>query len=379
MNVDFTGAQGNTTTLLLRREAAELQARYIAHVDGRAFDEQPLGGSLWIGISAYTNSVWREFYAPTKQGFWRRCLSASNSHRYIDALALASYLNADLDFNVEIGHVERWLQQLEPARTALVYALGEGDNLESSSECVLLAVPFMPFRPQGIEDIDLLVEEFVGAVDRMDLTTLQVVAEYGRRWEAIIDTTVPVDQSCLIKLSEQRPWLRAHSSKMEQELAWGDARTTHVEIRAADHGIVIDKPQISDLLGQRLGVAAGDSVPATADTVAFYASDPKRPYFARISVRAHTRQAHSLLVLWILVLILAATTVAGLLPDNADLVESLALLTFPLTLAGALVLSRGSTPLTERLLRHWKVVLVLAITVLWAFALFRLLLNADVV
>ncbi len=376
LNVDFVGVRGNSTALLLRQEAAELQAQYIAHVDRRPLDEQPLGGSLWIGVSAFTKSAWREHLAATRPHFLWSLLPGSDPRWRIDALA--SYLNADLGLGVETEDVERWVQDLEPAREALVEALGEGADPESSSECVLLAIPFMPFRPDRIEDIDILVAEFVAAVDSMDPTARQVVAEYGRRWEAIIDTTVPIGQVCSIKLSDQRPWLRAPSPTMEQELAFGDATTTHVEIRAADHGVVIDRPRISDLLGQRVGIAVGDSMRETADAVAIYASDAERPYFARISVRARVRWGHRLLVMWLLILIAAGAVVAVELPENSDLVDSLALLIFPLTLAGALVLSREATSLAERLLRRWRIGLVFAIAVLWVVTLARLLLNADV-
>lgn len=65
-------------------------------------------------------------------------------------------------------------------------------------------------------------------------------------------------------------------------------------------------------------------------------------------------------------------------PDKGDLVESLALLTFPLTLAGVVILSRDATPLAERLLRRWRLGLTGAIGVLWLLTLGRLLAHADV-
>lgn len=48
------GAGGRPVTLLLRREIAELQAQYLAYVDGRSLSEQPMGGALWVGVSAMT-------------------------------------------------------------------------------------------------------------------------------------------------------------------------------------------------------------------------------------------------------------------------------------------------------------------------------------
>ena len=376
LNVDFTGVEDKSVALLLRQEAAEIQAQYIAHVSGRPLSDQPLGGALWVGVSAFTVSAWQEHRARTKPRTWRRLLPGSQKRWHADALA--AYLDADLNLGIEVHQVIDWLRKTEPARAALVEALDEGEDPESSSECILLAIPFMPFRPGRIADIDILVDEYVAAVSAMDLRTRQVLAEFGRRWEAIIDTVVPVDRGCTVKLSEQRPWLRAPSPAMEQEIAFGDSTSTHVEIRAADHGVVLGSPDISDLVGHRVGIAVGDSQRETADAVAIYASDPERPYFARVSVRARLRRGHRMLILWLLVLIAAAGVVAVELPENGDLVESLALLIFPLTLAGAVVLSREATSLAERLLRRWRFALIAAIAGLWIVTLVRLLHNADV-
>ena len=76
------------------------------------------------------------------------------------------------------------------------------------------------------------------------------------------------------------------------------------------------------------------------------------------------------------------TTAAGLvivvLPENPDLVASLALLVFPLTLAGAVALGREPTSLAERLLRPWRSGLLLGIVVLWSLTLLRLLSKAGI-
>ena len=67
----------------------------------------------------------------------------------------------------------------------------------------------------------------------------------------------------------------------------------------------------------------------------------------------------------------AASLLALLLPENADLVDSLTFLTLPLTLAAAFILTRVS-PLAERLLRRWRALLMVAVGTLWAIALWRL-------
>ena len=266
----------------------------------------------------------------------------------------------------------------------LVTALGEGPCEDSASECVLLAAPFMPARPASKEDRDLLVERFASAVASMSVGARQVLAEYGRRWEVIIDTTVPIDRLCSVAIEEKRPWERRRSSsRMKQAVPWGDATTTHVEIRSADHAVVIDRPEVADVIGQRVGIAVGDWIRETADAIAIYASDLDRPYFATIAVRVRvrgvSRAVFALLFALLFALTATAAVVAARLPDGVDLVDSLALLTFPLTLAGALLLSRETTPLAERLLPNKRIALAAAMTILWTITVIRLALHAPTI
>lgn len=377
LDVDFKGPNSRAASLVLRQENAELQALYIERVAGRLFNDEPLGHALWLGVCSFTVAAWRASLDETKPTI-ASLRSRSRKNRRWRVRALVSYLESDLRLGVTTHDVERWLDVTEPARQQLVSALGEGDDPDSASECVLLAVPFMPARPARVDDIDILVNEFVAVVAEMDESGRQVLAEYGRRWEVILDTIVPVGQVCQISLSEQRPWVDTPSPVMRQELAWGDATTTHVEVRAADHGVVLDHLEISDLVGERVGFAVGDSARKTADAMAIYASDAERPYFARIGVRVRVRRGQRLTILWLLVLISLAGLVAVSLPEDQNLVDALALLTFPLTLAGAVVLTREATSLAERLLRRWRGVLVLSIAALWFVTLSRLLLNANV-
>ena len=374
LDVDFQGFAGNAISLLLRDEASLLQAAYLERLLSDAAMEARGLDALWIGVSAYTPSAWREHQARVDVPR-RDARRDSGTHR---VRALVAYMTADLEFAIDETRVRRWLAELEPARLLLTEALAEGEDAESSSECMLLAIPFMPSRPDDLATIDELVCAFAKAVQVMPVPAREVLAEYGRRWEAIVDTKLPAGHPCSVKLLEQRPWVDAPSAVMTQEIAFSDATTTHVEIRAADLGVVIGDPEITSLAGDRAGYGVGDAIRETGDAIAIYASDPDRPYLARISVRARVRLGQRLLIWWLLLLIGMAAGVALALPEAADLVDSLALLTFPLTLAGAVVLSRESSPLAERLLRRWRVALVVAIGALWIITLGRLLLNGDV-
>ena len=368
-----------------------------------------MAGDLWEAVSSYTTFSWWEHLGRTKPPAWRRLWP-----RYRDSWrirALVAYLNGDLDFKIESRHVIDWLCRTNEARLALVDALGEGEDPESSAECILLAIPFMPVHLKGIADIDRIVNEFSSAVMAMNRRTRQVLAEYGRRWEVFLETVVPVGQACSIKLTEQRPWVVAPSptrrqaiilfgkqcrvwvprwfrarSTMKQEIPFRDAETTHVEMRAVGHSVVINRPRIrilqwpriGDVAGDRVDYAVSDAIRETADAIAIYASSPDRPYIARIIVRARVRWVHRLLIVCLILLTTAAGLVIVVLPENPDLVASLALLVFPLTLAGAVALGREPTSLAERLLRPWRSGLLLGIVVLWSLTLLRLLSKAGI-
>lgn len=377
LNVDLAGAEDNPASLVLKRDSALIQAGYMAHVDGRPLEDQPLGGALWVGISDYTPGAWREHYVgPERRARKLRWLGRDRGWR---AEALASYLNADLELGINARQVTRWLGQTEDARIALVDALGEGEDPESSSEWILLAVPFMPIRPHGIAEIDILVAEFCAAVDSMNPRARRSLAELGRRWHVIMDAEVPVDRPCTVKLSEQRPWQDAPSPYLRQEIEFGDASTTHVEIRALDHGVVLDRLRVEDFAGQRVDVKVSDDARETADAIALYADANTSPGVVQVGLRARPRRGYWRPIWWLQLLITMAGTTMLFLPGTyAYLVESLALLTFPLTLAGAVVLSREASSLAERLLRRSRTLLMASIAALWAVALSRLLLHADV-
>ncbi len=344
--------------------------------------------NLWEAIGRYLPDDWREHAVSSRWPRYLRWLPRTtlriiSRSKQLEGChrkrALARYLSADVGFDVSHSEVARWLQILETPRSQLVSAMEQGEDPESSAECILLAIPFMSLLPPSAEAIDQLVATFVLVVDAMDLTARRVLGDYGRRWPLLVRTIVPVDQVVSVKLLEKRPWLNAPSATMTLVVPFAEARSTHIEIRAGDHGIVLKRPRVTEEFGQRRSeYQIADAQRETADTISIYSASPLRPALATVSVRVGTRLSYRLLIFWLLGLILLAGAVAAVLPESTpDLVDTLALLTFPLTLAGAVVLSRETSPLAERLLRRWRYLLVLAIGALWILTLIRLVLAAD--
>lgn len=409
-NPSFTGPEGAKASLLRREDISHIQAGYMAHLNIAAHFDRPASSSILLGISAYTRSNWWAHKKRAKPLIWKRIRRSGRDAWRVNALV--SYLNDDLDpIEVEYRHVAEWLRKLEPAREALVAALGEGEDDGSASECILLAIPFMGLKPSRATAINLLVDDFVAAVEAMSQQERRIVAEYGRRWQAIVETVMPVGKICTISMSEQRQLEGTTSGatawgltderwrfmsqrrsrrglfhrsvgldplgdltrlEMTQEIPFRDARSTHVEIRASDHSIEIDGLRMIDFEGQRIG--AVDEVRETAGASAVYASDLDRPDYAlvRVGVQASRDYRHLFSRLFYPLLLMAWITLI-LLPEGDHFVDALVLLTLPVTLASAFVLTREPTSLAQRLVRRYRVFLVLVIVGLWAYTVARLL------
>ena len=132
LDIDFIGVRDNPISLLLRQEIAQMQAQYIAHVDGRPLGDQPLGGALWVAVSSYTPFDWREHYARARPGALQWLKPGFRNCWRIRALV--DYLNADLDLEITSNDVTRWINRAEESREALVGTLGETHDVESSSD-----------------------------------------------------------------------------------------------------------------------------------------------------------------------------------------------------------------------------------------------------
>ncbi|WP_420639704.1 hypothetical protein [Candidatus Poriferisocius sp.] len=116
-----------------------------------------------------------------------------------------------------------------------------------------------------------------------------------------------------------------------------------------------------------------DSLRYTADTAAIYVSNGEdTPYFVDVAVELRPRRPIRVLISSIWVMVVFAIGVAILLPEGDQLAANLALLTFPLTLAGAIVLTRDTSAVSHRLQERSRVGLAIMIALLWFVAALRL-------
>lgn len=358
-NVEVAGGRGY---LPLRSRIASTQARYIRELvatsPAHAEVAPLLTPALLEAICSFTPGTVVDF----------------EPQKYDDALT--DYLVDGTGLAISRSHVARWRQELaEPARI-LAAALAESQEPKSSSEQFLLAVPLL--HPSSITDIDRLVTQhrtaILAAHHAGDEELLEVVAEYGRRWEVLVDAEVPVDQPFLAKIEEDRPLGVGFGGRCTQRLWVGDAPSYHLEVRLFDSAISFDhKAHVRDATGGLVEQRRWDGRRITNDAISLYTSDPDRPYFLDLTVRL--RSAGPVRVLSGIVSLLAVSAIALLvLVDlKEQRVEKVAVLSIPTTFAVAVLAIREQTSLASRVQRGRQAAMFVGLVLLWGAAIYQLM------
>lgn len=365
LNFGATGPDGRPAHLLLRPSVAALQAEYL----GRLVASSPaneaatrgLPAALLEAICVFTPAVAREFRA-----------------LHDDPLTgLAAYLSDGLGFAVGREAVARWEPRQRRAGVILANALQEEEDAFSSAERVLLAVPRLEPRPRSPAEIDEVVQRYAAAVEALeeagDRQLLVALADYGRRWEVIIETEVPLGAASTILLTEDRPLGLTGDGWCRQRIAMGESRSFHLFARVTDHTVRLADFDVRDLQGAVLGIPRLEAARHTPESLSLYSAEPDRPYYADVRMRLRPVIEVRLPAWLVAGLALSAVFGAILVPGDDQLVAALGVLVVPTTFAVALVLVRTETSLSARLQRRVKLVLCAATVVLWVTALVRLL------
>lgn len=248
----------------------------------------------------------------------------------------------------------------------------------SAAENILLALPHIEPVPTTVAALDALVALYCDGVQEAAArgadTFLGVLAEYGRRWELFIEPVLPVESPATIRLIETRRLELSWRGETRQPLALREGASEHVEARLRDAAVVFAGFSVLNADGGgTVGVEAGliEGTRDTPESLSLYSSDARRPHAVVLRLRlrptGYVRHAFDLVV----VLIVAALSMALVVPDNDDLLGALSLLTVPTTFAATLLLTREQTALAGILLRRRRV-LAAAATSLWLVALLRL-------
>jgi hypothetical protein len=361
-NFGLTGPAGAPATLTSRASTSALQANYLtalAEEGMAAGDTTAIGGDLFEAIGLFTPALFRDYFF-------------DRARKDFD-LALSDYLTDGLGFTVPKIQVSSWRQLTGPAAAHLVAALQEPADDYSSSEEVLLAVPLMGTPPKSLGEITQIVDRYVGGVSaahsKGDNAFLGVLAEYGRRYEIIVEVELPLLEPATIKLQEDRPLKVGRNLWVSHRFGLGDARSAHLEARIADPNVEIAGFDVRDLAGGEQALGPLESLRHTKESWSIYSSVPDRPFYVDISLRLRVVPQLRWTAVALSVMGIAAAAVALAIPREQSYVETLGILTIPVSVAAAFVLIREDTGLATRVQRMWRGALSLVTVALWTIVI----------
>lgn len=361
LDLHLTGPDGTAASLLLRASIASIQAEYLA----RLVESSPaaqhirdtLTRTLLEAICLFTPRIWRRYAEEFGPEGTRR------------------YLQEGLGLEVPQRDLNTWLADLRPAAASLAHALREPLSGESSSENILLAVPLLEPRPESVTTIAAIVAGFAEAVASLvrhgDSTLLAELADYGRRWEMLLECDVPLGRATTITVTEDRPLSVGWRGDVDLEVRLDDARSVHLQVVADDRSLeLVGEPEVVAADGSPIGLF--EDVEATREFAAVYTSDSARPTLGRIRVRLRPVADVRMLVSALLALNLGAIVGASCLPFSVGL---LGLLATPTTFATSLLLVREPASLARRLLTIRKRCVLGAASVLWIIVAVQLVVH----
>jgi len=275
--------------------------------------------------------------------------------------------------SVEADHVRQWLDILVPAADHVAGALGEPSSLFSSAENPLLAASQVA-AAWDRRKLDTFVRAYEAAVRKINPRDpfLRALAEYGRRYEVMVEATVPLREPFAIQLAEDRPMhltrkgVTRQAGLSEQRMALGDARSVHVEARIDDHAVEFSgQPVINPVIPLR----AFPGWRSTKETIALYYTQARPVAYAQLRVKLRPTSLIRQTTVALVGLDVLALLAILLAPRDPLYVERLAVLVLPTTVAAALVLAREHSALSAHLQVHTRRLLGLTILALWIVAI----------
>jgi hypothetical protein len=361
LNFSLSGPGGSPATLTSRASIAALQAEYL----GALAESSAVSGILCSRI----DSQLFESICVFTPGFFNDSFFRDGNGDI--AVALAEYLTSGLDLPVGVEDVRRWRRKTAQAGAILAERLREPPDPLSSSEEVLLALPHNPRLPASIDEIGSLVdgyhEAILAADEAADEQFLVALAEYGRRYEVVIEVEVPLLEPSRVKIEEDLPLRVKHRglrSWVGQEFPLGDARSTHLEARSDDPNVEAIDYQIQDLHGRD---ASGwlESIRLTREALSLYGSEPGRPYFAVLWLRLGVARSLRIGAWLLLVANLVAIVAVPFIGFSGSVGDRLAVLAIPTTIAATFALVREQTALAARLQWIPRMLLAATTVALW--------------
>lgn len=389
---DLHGPEGHPISLLTRREIAALQQGLISYMLA------PSKLSVRLATDwpeALLDSIFRfipDLFHHTEQ-------DVARGHRLTHKRRLLAYqrfLLSQSGIRLSTEEVAECMDMQNSIAERLALALGEAPCWYSSAEQPLLAIPSMSSdqRPTDGEGVLSLLRGYMEGIALADQegldSILAVLAEYGRRWQVVVDTVVSLDQRHSVGTTEYRPFESVEQSptsvqmvrrvagafrqqEVKHRIELLDAPSVHCEVRSSDHRVEVGRYTIEAPDGEKLAFPFWEGVRHTPEFLSFYTSEAQGPAWGTLIVGlrpvAHVRWPTRFILFLTVSAVIVAASVEFRQP--AQLLSMFALLSFPTTFAVTLLLLREGSGLSARLQVPVRLGLTALTAVLWVVVLVR--------
>lgn len=356
---------GEETPLLLMRYAiAEREAEYV----------KVLGANIGVPVDAELMEFLVEICGFTP-GPW---VGFRRSEHLLGARerALKKFLISGIGGNISDRFTE-WHERAVRIGRVLSTALGEGHDENSSADMPLLAFPGLSsaslHKKRSIEETVVALtasleklEQFVAAcaaVPNAEPDPLVLLAEYGRRYEAIVSCVVPLDDALEAVIARDLPIKVGFWGRTELDLVFNDAWSNHVAIRAQDHDVEIVRRRPVGPTNARLEKTLFNMVRDSREDLAVYGSDATRDYLVRFRFRFRAPfiiRATG----WSFIAVLGAAIflLVSVRPLNS---QDVGLFVVPTTISSGLLLIQQRTSMAIRAQKTIRYAMLAAILSLW--------------
>lgn len=282
--------------------------------------------------------------------------------------ALRQYLTEGIGVSITDEDMETWSQLGGEAGKILAAALDEDYDNKSSADNPLLALPLLTtdadMSIDAITDVLSHFAEFVDSCVDKDgevSPTLEALADYGRRYEAIVQCEIVLDEPFTIRVSRDINLNRSRTGVISIETVFSDAISNHVAVSVVDPDVDIRRLPARQLNGEE--VSSFTLVRSSSEDFAAYGSEPDRPY--RILFRFRLTPGWLTLAASATFTLIALISVALLLVVRPLTSDDAALLVIPTTLIAGLIAVQQRTTLSGQLIAPFRTVSLLAIIALW--------------
>lgn len=189
---------------------------------------------------------------------------------------------------------------------------------------------------------------------------LSSLADYGRNYDMLVATTVPLDEPFLVKYSERRALSWSHN-QTQQDLVISDALSNHVVLAVDDPNVRITAVK-ARTAGRDADAFGAFTTRQSKQTYAVYAHDPDRDYRVTLEFTlAPLRRLQFVIYTTTVLVVLLAAAVAV---EHPSQLRDLALIIGPSALAASVLLNREPSTLGSHLRRRSTAALGLALVLL---------------